>query len=358
MSFVAAPCPWHLSAWQALHQRAQLPHALLLAGDAGTGKRRFADAFAASLLCEAPRESQACGLCKACLLLSAGTHPDLHVVVPEALRAGVDPGEEGDGSGRKRKPSAEIRVDDIRQLRDFATQTAQFGGRRIVVIDPAEAMNANGANALLKTLEEPGPGLMLLLVCDAPAALLATIRSRCQMLRLPSPARMEALDWLARQTGDNAGAEALLAAAGSPLRALQIAGDDDWIRLRRQLAGLLVDALTGQASPVRFAEAAAKAGKVADDAEQASEPLLLDWLPGFLADAVRLAEGVPAGRLRNADLERDLRRLVEARTTQTLFLLADDLMHLRRQCQTASGLSRQLLWEELLLRWSPRTRGR
>lgn len=352
------PCPWHRAEWQALQERTQrggLPHALLLTGDAGTGKRRFVDAFAAWLLCAAPVDGHACGRCKSCLLLAAGTHPDHLAVVPEALRPEAE-GSDGEGGSKKKKPSQEIRVDDIRALIAFAARTAQFGGRRVVVLDPAQAMNTSAANALLKTLEEPGEGTVLLLVSDQPARLPATIRSRCQQLKLPSPQPQEARDWLAAETGDAGRAAELLAAAGTPTRALQLVADDGWVGQRRSLATLLVDVLTGASSAVRFAELAAKASKTADAGAGATEPLLLDWLPSFLGDAVRLAEGVPAERLRNADLARELRRLVEARTTQPLFLLGDDLARLREQLDAGSGLSRQLLWEEVMLRWSPRTR--
>lgn len=358
-AIISRPCPWHDAPYADLWQRVEsnLPHALLLTGETGIGKRRFADAFAAALLCQSPQGGFACGNCKSCLLVKAGTHPDLLLVTPEALREGATESEgDGESSSKKKKPSAEIRVDDVRAVIAFAAQTAQFSGRRVVVIDPAHTMNVNAANALLKTLEEPGAGLTLLLVTDAPASLPATIRSRCQRVRLPGPAHGEAQAWLASLVGDAAKAGELLAAAGNPTRALLLVDDDDWVTQRKTLAGLLVDALTGAASPVRFAEAAAKARKVADEGAAASEPLLLDWLPSFLTDAVLLAEGAAPERLRNADIAPLLRRLVEARTTQPLFLLVDDIARMRQQMQAASGLNRQLLWEEVLLRWSPRQR--
>ncbi len=337
------PLPWQYLAWESLLTRAddRLPHGLLLVGEAGIGKRKFADAFAAFLLCSAPsgQPVQACGRCKSCLLIAAGSHPDLMVVVPEAMRVGED-----EESSKKKKPSREIRIDEVRTLIGFAAQTAQFGGRRVVIIDPATAMNTNAANALLKTLEEPGEGTVLLLVCDRPATLPATIRSRCQLLPLPVPAPTQAQAWLADTLGDAKQAAVLLAAAGNPLRALALAEEGEWLGQRRELAGLLVGVLTGEASAVRFAELAAKA----------PEAMLLDWLSSLLADAVRLAGGIPVERLRNGDLARELQRLVAARSTQPLFLLGDDLTRLRQQLNANTGLSRPLLWEEVMLRWAPR----
>lgn len=349
-SGIATVCPWHCVAWaslQARHAAHALPHALLLTGEAGTGKRRFADACAAWLLCSAPVAGRACGRCKSCLLVAAGSHPDHLLVVPEVMRADADSGPDPESGSRKRKPSRDIRVDEVRELIGFASRTAQFGGRRVIVIDPAQAMNVNAANALLKTLEEPGAGMLLLLVSDAPAMLAATVRSRCQQIRLPSPTRAEALAWLAPLVGGEARATTLLGAAVTPMRALDLRdGAEDWVVQRPVLGKLLVDVLCGTASAVRFAEMAAKA----------PEALLMDWLPTLLADAVRIAEGVPAERLRNGDLAADLRRVVDARTTQPLFLLGDDLSRLRQQFHAGAGLSRPLLWEEVMLRWSPRPR--
>ncbi|MFP5383719.1 MAG: DNA polymerase III subunit delta' [Gammaproteobacteria bacterium] len=345
-------CPWHAQAWMTLAARidGNLPHALLLHGATGTGKRRFAEAFAAFLLCTAPAGSRACGRCKSCQLVAAGSHPDLLLVVPEAMRADVDAGTDSESSGKKRKPSREIRIDEIRKLIGFAAQTAQFSGRRVVVLAPAQAMNTNAANALLKTLEEPGQGTLLLLVTDAPALLPATVRSRCQPLALPPAGRREALAWLAPQVGGDARAEELLNAAGAPLRALELhATDGDWPAMRRTLAKLLVDTLCGEESAVRCAEALARA----------PEALAMDWLSGFLADAARLSAGAQETALANPDMAALLRRLVESRPMQPLFLLGDDLSRLRQQFQSNSGLNRPLLWEEVLLRGSHRPgRGR
>lgn len=346
------PCPWHSGIWSALLPRIEgrLPHAMLLQGKAGIGKRRFADAFSARLLCESPVGGYACGACKSCRLFIAGSHPDVLFVVPESMRAEEDRVSETEGGRKQRKASREIRIDDIRRLIAFAGQTAQFGGWRVAVLDPAQAMNTNAANALLKTLEEPGMGTLLMLVSDAPAMLPATVRSRCQPLLMPSPSRSESLHWLAARVGGELRAEELLNAAGTPLRALALlATDDQWPVIRREVGKLLVATLCGEESPVRCAEALASA----------PEPLLLDWIPGLLLDAVRVSAGAGPETLDNPDLVIPLRRLVEARTTQPLFLLGDDLSRLRQQFLSASGLNRALLWEEVLLRGSHRpARGR
>ncbi len=131
--------PWHASAWQhLLHllQQQRLPHALLLTGVNGIGKLQFARAFAAYLLCDQPGE-HACGQCKGCRLSAQQSHPDLVELMAEE-------------SGR------EIKVDQVRELSGFVAAAAQQGGYRLVIIHPPEDMNINAANALLKSLEEPG----------------------------------------------------------------------------------------------------------------------------------------------------------------------------------------------------------
>src|SRR5690606_31936472 len=129
-----SPCPWHLPVWDALTAGSRHAHAFLFAGLPGVGKRLFAEAFAAHLLCLQPQSGRACGQCRSCHLCQAGSHPDRLVVEPE---------EQGKA----------IRIDAIRQLGDFMGQTAQQGGRKVIILHPAEAMNLNAANALLKSLE-------------------------------------------------------------------------------------------------------------------------------------------------------------------------------------------------------------
>lgn len=230
--------PWMNPVWQqVLAQRATLHHALLIHGPAGIGKSAFAAELARSLLCESPLpDGAACGRCSACGWFARGNHPDIRRLAPASAEEGdghePEAAEEparraGAASVRKSsgKPSRDIRIDQVRALERFTEVGGHRGATRIVLIDPADAMNATAANALLKTLEEPGSGTRFLLVTDRPDTLPATIRSRCRALALRLPPADEAAAWLAADTGvDSAQAHAWLAATGgAPLRARRFA---------------------------------------------------------------------------------------------------------------------------------------
>jgi DNA polymerase-3 subunit delta' len=221
--------PWHVEHWsrlQARRQRDALPHALLLCGSAGLGKRAFADRFIKGLLCLEPVDGDACGQCRSCLLVAAGSHPDL-VTLSFGLRK--------DGVQR-----SEIVVDQIRELSPRLAMRSQFGGWQVATIDPADVMNMAAANALLKTLEEPSAQTMLILLADAPWRLPQTIRSRCQRIEFHQPSTDEALAWLqAKSIRDPAGA--LAAAGGNPGQAMAWARDgalDQRVEVRKDLAAL------------------------------------------------------------------------------------------------------------------------
>ena len=195
---------WHAEHWarlQARRQRQALPHALLLCGPRGLGKRDFLRRFVRGLLCQKTNDGDACGACRSCFLLDAGTHPD-YVSLSYGLRK--------DGVQR-----SEIVVDQIRELSARLATSSQFGGWQIASIDPADAMNTAAANALLKTLEEPASQTMLILLADEPWRMPATIRSRCQRIEFQLPSQTESLAWLQEQ-GVRDAAAALAAAGGNP----------------------------------------------------------------------------------------------------------------------------------------------
>jgi DNA polymerase-3 subunit delta' len=241
----------------ALALRQQRGHALLVDGPEGVGQYELAMALAEAWLCEdaVPADGQgACGRCAACRLMAARTHPDLLVLVPEALRPalGLGADEAETEKSSKAKPSREIKVEAVRQAVAFAQGTSARGRGKVVLVYPAEQMNGISANALLKTLEEP-PGVARFVLATAAAeALLPTIRSRCQSVRLGMPDPAQALPWLAAQ-GVAEPAVLLAAAGGQPQQALawhaEGMGAAAWSSLPRQLAEGQAGALAGWPLP-------------------------------------------------------------------------------------------------------------
>ncbi len=206
-------------------------HASLLHGAPGSGPFELAVGLAAAWLCEAQTPGQprslACGRCVGCRLVDAGTHPDLMVILPEALQAslgwrGSEAESNGDEEkGKTKKLSQEIKVDAVRAVVQFAQQTASRSAGKVVLIHPADQLNLVAANTLLKTLEEP-PGSLRFILCTADLAqLLPTVRSRCQAWRVPMPDAQAALNWLSTQGMAAEQAAVLLSACGGqPLTTL------------------------------------------------------------------------------------------------------------------------------------------
>lgn len=210
----ASLSPWLQRAFARLAEaqaEGRLPHALLICGPAGLGKRQLAELLMSRLLCQSVQsDGEACGKCRSCQLRLAGSHPDL-------MRIGLEENE------KTSKLRSEIVIQQIRALSAKLALTPQFGGAQVVIIEPAEAMNHSAANALLKTLEEPHAGCLLLLVSDQPFRLPATIRSRCQRVEFRLPSFAESLQWLQSQGVATAKAQAALAAArGNPGQAMTL----------------------------------------------------------------------------------------------------------------------------------------
>jgi DNA polymerase-3 subunit delta' len=228
------PLPWlEMGLSAALSQRG---HALLVHGPEGVGQFELAMVLAQSVLCEAPVPARAptgapCGHCEACHLLQAGAHPDLMVLVPEALRESLGlslasaEGEGGEGGAatgavtKSKTAGREIRVADVRRAIDWGHQTSSRGRGKVLVLHPAQALNLVAGNALLKTLEEPAGALRLILSTADPQALLPTLRSRCQQVQLAMPAPEISARWLEARGVDDARA-VLAAAGGRPQEAL------------------------------------------------------------------------------------------------------------------------------------------
>jgi DNA polymerase III subunit delta' len=284
--------PWQHDDWARIQAlRGQWPHALLLHGQAGTGKAEFARHLAQGLLCEAPGAGgEPCGRCVACTWFGQGNHPDYRIVVPESMAAELAPGSvddaasetaDSDGAKKTKTLSREIKIEQVRALLGFCGVGSHRGGARVVVLYPAEALNAAAANALLKTLEEPPAGVVFLLVSARLDRLLPTIISRCRQWPLAAPEPQAALAWLTQQGVDDA-AGLLAEAGGAPRGALALAHEPSHA-LRRQTLEQLA------------AGAACDAFGCGEALQKAPVPLVLGWLQRWLFDLMAVKS---AGRTR------------------------------------------------------------
>ena len=261
--------PWQLEAWAKLTARAEsggLPHALLLVGPESIGKRAFAEHMAAFLLCQ-QRDAAPCGRCRSCELFALRAQRDPEETRPDGSLAQpnghpVHPDVKFVGyamNDKSKKMYGEIVVDQIRALSAWFSLTPQQGRAQVAVIEPADAMNAAAANALLKTLEEPSPGRYLLLVTAHQARLPATIRSRCQRIAFHLPAADVALEWLTRQgLNEKQASAALEASGGNPGLALTWAKSGR-LALRDEVASQLRALQQGKSNAVDVANAWGKA---------------------------------------------------------------------------------------------------
>lgn len=318
--------PWFNSLWQRLvelHEKERLPHALLINGMEGIGKVHLAQAVAGYVMCHHPSAGSACGQCRSCQLLHSSGHPDLFFLQPE------DTG----------KP---IKVDQIRQLNDFMHNTAQQGGYRVVVLSPAEAMNASAANALLKMLEEPGRDTLLILITHQLGQVMPTIKSRCQRLDCHPPAEEVAIDWLMQRLGiESAEALQLLRLVhGAPLAGVWFK-EQGHQTLRADFMLSLRDILRQKKTPLEVAEAFMKSDII----------LLLGWLHGVLADITLILATQDSSRVRNRDMEKMLQGVAKHSNAGKLFDLVDRVQSERLSLQRRQNPNKQLLLEGVLIEW-------
>lgn len=227
MSFAPALAPWLQTQLTSL--LGQRGHAWHLEGPSGLGQYELALGLVKAWLCENPSGKGACNVCGSCHLVDTHAHPDLAVLMPEtvALELGWPLSEKAQKEidDKSRKPSKEIRVDAMRDTVGFAQRTSARGRGMAVLVYPAERMNTESANSLLKTLEEPAGDTRLVLACEATHQMLPTVRSRCQSHAMVWPAEQAALAWLktelaAKPMADDALRSCLRATGGRPAEAL------------------------------------------------------------------------------------------------------------------------------------------
>lgn len=318
--------PWQHNDLQRLQKlRSHPPHGVLFKGPKGIGKFDLAMNFAQSLLCQNPDEAElACGKCSSCHWFEQESHPDFRLLQSEESSLNGEETESG------KKPSKQISVDQVRILADFVGMSAHQGGRRVVVIHPAEAMNTNAANALLKNLEEPPQDMLFIMVSHKPQQLLPTILSRCLSFALTAPDLASAISWLKGQ-GVKYPAEALAASGFAPLQAVRLdpqlgSGERDiLLRAMRLPAGMDVFAL-------------------AEQLQKTEQVLVVQWLQQWCYDLVSMKL---SGRLRyHPGEEATIKKLVEPVAALHLTRMQKLLQTAKREAQHT--LNPKLFFESLL----------
>lgn len=319
--------PWQEPQWHQLQraiENGRVPHALLLTGTDGIGKSLFARLLANALVCDDPGEAGLpCGSCKGCHLFHEDSNPDIHLIEPE---------EQG----------KQIKIETIRDLVSKSVLSVTDSKYRVFIIDPADAMNAASTNALLKTLEEPVSGTLLLLVSSFPDRLPATIKSRCQVVRFQLPQSSDALQWLSEQIELDPGEVDLLlqAAGGAPLKALEMYHQE---RLQPYLQALddFLSLVSGSKDPVQIAA-------IWHKAENSGS--YLDYMAAWMHDLIRLKSGDIEPRIIPLARFRHLKSAINRLNLKQLYATLDFIYEIK--ARLVNNLNMQLALERVLLYWT------
>lgn len=317
----------------------KLPQALLIHGEPGVGKSVLAIDIVSSLLCDAPVVSdgirRACGHCHNCTLFLAGSHPDFHYISSEAFVGESSNSHlvyaerylEDATKRSKRKPRRVISVEQIRRLIEDFSLSHHSSDYKLALLQPAEAMNVNAANALLKLLEEPNSQSVLILVCHQIAQLPMTIRSRCVTIKVDAPQNAQAVVWLRQQGFDEIRVRKALAISnGAPLVALSYCQSEETVQFEALLLALstLVD---GSANAI---------GARSEIVKLQSTSLILGWLQLIMKWLILASQpgtqetSDPAWRAYESDILQIFNHIQRAGPSQ-IFRLYDDLLKLKQQ---------------------------
>lgn len=313
--------PWLIKTWGQLityKKNNLIPSGLLLSGPAGIGKTIFAKEYAQFILCQDKGEA-ACQKCRSCILFNAGNHPDYFFIEGEEKSA--------------------IKIDQMRELIESLGQTPAMSGYQVAVVSLAEDMNKASANALLKTLEEPRGNVLILLLSNRPSAIAATVRSRCQHIKLPIPTKAEATTWLLNHIDHEGTAASYLAIADNlPMKALTYAKDES-----QQLCDLLITQLQqvqkGILDPI-----SASALSLTTPFER------LQFLITLTMDMIRLKLSSKVFLNHQSKLA-TLMELGRNISLDKLFQFLDHILEATRLLNNRSNVNLQLLMEKLFINW-------
>lgn len=318
--------PWLTQSWHQLNcyiDQQRIPQALLISGHKGLGKSRIATQFAKSLYCcSTDSDGFACDTCSPCKLFNAQTHPDYIKVFPE-------------GEGKK------IGVSTIRSLITRLTLKPQFDTFRVVIIQPADQLNVASANAFLKYLEEPTERTMVILIAEKPAALPATIRSRCQMVELNPPNKTQFIDWWNQHGAESTQQPIYELTSGAPFYAAQIA-ENGLLAIRHQFAKEWLNIVKLESNVSEVAEKWAQLDEFAMKS-------LFDWMITWVIDLIKIAQLNSEHHLTNPDLFALLQELADKLDLNYLYQFYDLLLLTVERLGTQ--LNKQLVFEDILIHW-------
>lgn len=319
------PYPWQKVPWQFLASeltQQRLTHALLMHGASGLGKRDFAIAFSAYVLCDQKNNTLACGQCQSCRWIQAGSHPDFYHVQLE-------------------EKSKSIKVDQLRSLTESLHKTSQRNGYQVAVIESADTMNRSAANALLKTLEEPPGDVLIILVADRMNTFPATIVSRCQYVGFCAAESETSIPWLQKQVNSDVNVSLLLKVAEyAPLRALEFL-ELGYFEVRDQLLRYLLDVQRHDAGPIAQSDEFAKKDL----------SLLLNILMSLISDVIRLQHGVQGETLSHSDRLVQLQALAKAHDVLKMHEYFQQCQKALASTQSGIHLNPQLLLEDLMIQY-------
>jgi DNA polymerase-3 subunit delta' len=319
MDFLSAnSLPWLKDSQQRLHtalESGHLPHSLLVLSVPGLGAEQLAQWITALVLCESPG-TRPCDACPSCRLLRSDSHPDAHVV-------------------RLEEDAQQIKIDQIRELIDSLTTKSYRGGYKVGIIEGAEALNTNGANAFLKTLEEPSADTVLIMIARPNHRLPATIASRCLRLGLRPPPTQDAIAWLkANSPAANTWQAALALAGGAPLLALQLDAEG--------LAAIDADM---RQCITELAEGSVDVTLLAERWVRSNPGIRITWLENWITQRVHASLGAATSH-QTAEPVRLPAALLKPKI-RALFELLDAARDVRRFAST--GMNQQLALEALLV---------
>ncbi|WP_455243609.1 DNA polymerase III subunit delta' [Petrachloros mirabilis] len=307
--------------------RQRLAHAYLFYGEAAIGKRATAQCLAQALNCERGSGSEileACGICRSCQQIAAHTHPDFFVIEPAAESA-----------------TPQIKIEQIREIEQQIVYRPLVGERKICLIDDADRMTLGAANALLKTLEEPPAHSLFILITSRPAALPATIRSRCQSLRFTTPGRtqVEAAVILKRELPPTDARLLAIISEGRIGEALTADLRDIRAQQREFLELVRPQSLRSITLLLTTAEALARANRA---------PEILTWLTRWIRDLVIVQVGGDRDQLLHVDDIPNLESYARQSDTAALLDLLQDIE--RTEQQATRHLNLHMALENILIR--------